>query len=69
MKVMYYVVEISDGIYFSGISDDGGSSKFEVTTKINKANKFHSLLVAQEIMQTYTGKVKTLKITYEVGDL
>lgn len=69
MKVMYYVIEISEGIYFSSISNDGGNSKFEVTTKINKANKFSSLVLAQEVMQKYTGKIKTLKIYYEVGDL
>lgn len=40
MKVMYYVIEISDGIYFSGVSNDGGNSKFEVTTQINKANQW-----------------------------
>ena len=69
MKLMYYVIEISDGIYFSGVSNDGGNSKFEVTTQINKANQFYSLVFAQEIMQKYTGKIKTVKITYEVGDL
>lgn len=69
MKVMYYVIEISEGVYFSSVSNDGGNSKFEVTTQINKANQFYSLVFAQEIMQKYTGKIKTVKITYEVGDL
>lgn len=69
MKYMYYVVEISEGVYFSSVSKNGGNSQFEVTTKINKANQFYSLLLAQEIMQKYTGKIKTVKITYEVGDL
>lgn len=69
MKLNYYVIEISEGIYFSSISNDGGNSKFEVTTKLNKANHFYSLVLAQEVIQKYTGKIKTLKITYEVGDL
>lgn len=69
MKVMCYVIEISDGIYFSSVSKDGGISKFEVTTQIDKANQFYSLVFAQEIMQKYTGKIKTLKTIYEVGDL
>ncbi len=69
MKVMYYVIEISNGVYFSSESNHGGYSQFEVTTQIDKANQFYSLLFAQEIMQKYTGKIKTLKIHYEVGDL
>lgn len=69
MKVMYYVIEISEGIYFSGVSNEGGNSKFEITTQINKAYHFDSHIFAQEIMQKYTGKIKTVKITYEVGNL
>lgn len=69
MKLQYYVVEISHGVYFSGELNCSDSSKFKVTTKIDKANHFYSLLYAQEIMQKYTGKIKTLKIHYEVGDL
>lgn len=69
MKVMYYVIEISNGVYFASETNDGGYSQFEVTTQIDKANQFYSLLFAQEIMQKYTGKIKTLKIHYEVGEL
>ena len=69
MEYMYYVIEISDGVYFISVSNYGGNSKFEVTTQISKANYFHSHIFAQEIIQKYTGKIKTLKITYEVGDL
>lgn len=69
MRSMYYVIEISEGIYFSDTSDNGGKSRFEVTTQIDKAYQFSSLVFAQDIMQKYTGKIKTLKITYEVGEL
>lgn len=69
MKVMYYVIEISDGIYFKSETNYGGNSQFEVTTQIDKANQFSSLVFAQEIKQKYTGKIKTLKINYEVGDI
>ena len=69
MKLQYYVIEISHGVYFSCESNNGRNSQFEVTTKIDKANHFYSLIYAQEIIKKYTGKIKTLKITYEVGEL
>lgn len=69
MKLQYYIIEISNGVYFSGALDGSGYSTFKVTTNINKALTFYSLEFAQEIMQKYTGKIKNLKITYEVGDI
>ena len=65
----YYVIEISEGVYFSGVSKDSENHKCEITIEINKAYHFDSHVFAQEILQKYKGKIKTVKITYEVGDL
>lgn len=69
MTIKYYIIEISDGVYFSSELNGSGYSTFQVTTKITKALTCYRLEFAKELQQKYKGKIKTLKITYEVGEL